>query len=492
MSKAAKRAALQRFSDNKILDLIPHPNLGRPHGTNDYSPLPEEDSDGNSIEETIAKYPGGFDPEQHTDNREHARVQILKQVYGGLGESNVQCFLGKILVEPANDTTAVHARLEEGSHVLVKVIDHVLFESDALLADSQFTREGAALNHFYKNKLTGPDHIIPEFFGTWVLKVEERRSVRCVGIVLTEFVQGVSIRALSTFDKESEMFLPKENPVSVPKVDGGTISLTMKAKTTRLRFLKQLLGESVKHLKAGIERDSWCIHRILVTNLEKGTVLRHPRPVLLHLSFSQVYSLTKWPRMRGEPPTLRFEELSRPIHPFEVFDLDNIANLEGWLPPEWVNEPYKYDGWLLLEFGVPGQARRHEASYSTYDEKPELLDAEEHARRKERLDKAIEYCDKLKQYALQRPGTRYPSRKRRGPEQEPQAAKRIRGDESSHAGRESLRPSSPSQSPMSTTSCFEVNDPQDGDHPPGVGHEPVHDEWFLFYNGGPKERSQSE
>ncbi|TDZ22112.1 hypothetical protein Cob_v005120 [Colletotrichum orbiculare MAFF 240422] len=383
---ASLNAALNLYREGGLmkLDLLPY-RAAEPHGLTQY---PENPPPPNLPPGWLR----GFNPYRECRN-EQATILIEDWTSAGDGR-RAQILLCSIVKTPARDTSASageHCALPSKGCVSAKIFDPEFYPGDdgapysnSEQADGNLSREAGALSHLFKKGLTGYPHLAPQYYGTWAtrFKVGEddagRPKYRCVGLVLTEFIDGFSLDEICTRNADGYLVAPPG------KLDFG-IRGARKWQGFDKEFRQEIIGYAldgiVKHLHVGVEHHDFDPRNVFVTLINGEENADRARAVLLDYTLSQVWIKTKQGRESGYGEHI-LELLPHPPHPAERFSVTAMQFFVGWFPSpdrEWSAEDQDYTGpefdnetefkdWLIEAFGPLHEDRR----YSSFEAIPKL------------------------------------------------------------------------------------------------------------------------
>ncbi|EQB43847.1 hypothetical protein CGLO_17457 [Colletotrichum gloeosporioides Cg-14] len=340
----------------------------QPHGLHQYDriPLPPD-------------LPPGcirnFDLEvAHDTNKEEidkqAVLQVNRVICGG-DNTTVQIVLFDILKAPVSYRGDAATLPEDGTQVVGLLYDTEFYPGDngapycnAEQADGNLSRTDAALKHFFSNDKTGHPHIVPQYYGCWATRVNTYNesglgTLRCVGLVLEEYINGHSIEDICDRDECDELAPPDGDVVfHMPEdVHDGFHTLEI-SKELCQEVMKQALNGLVEHMHIGVQHNVFEPRKLFIT-LRNGTVgLDWPRAVLLGFSNTAVWSKTKQAKGPKGPIQL-LELLPYPPHPYLRFSVKALDEFIGfWPAPEegWEGDEEsdfdneaEFDDWLVDE-----------------------------------------------------------------------------------------------------------------------------------------------
>ncbi|KAF6807002.1 hypothetical protein CMUS01_14225 [Colletotrichum musicola] len=269
----------------------------------------------------------GFDTDEtkYSETKARTRIEDNIRVTDG-GNQILQC---TVVDAPREDqpsccplTTQSGEKADEkiplSRSLVAKVFDYEHYPSGGMAAFERGDERAAdeKFRHELSVYKTGYPHVMPQFYGGWVMKIENRypKKVKCndddhpkfryVCLLLIEFIEGRSVEDMC-FRKDEE-----------PGYIGDLIPLNLVIK-------KMLYGLAVgNHL--GVTHGRQCEpSKVSVTMMDGNTDLDELRVVFLNHSDTQV------PKHRGSV----LAWLPYPPHPAEWYDADDLGLFVGWWPP---------------------------------------------------------------------------------------------------------------------------------------------------------------
>ncbi|KAF4819791.1 hypothetical protein CGCTS75_v011534 [Colletotrichum tropicale] len=370
--------ALERFDPGEELVLTPYP-LSDPCGIG----FKDE-----------GRAPSDFDPSQadgklieEVNPATRARLVIKKRLSGtsANGQKVLLCRLEQ--APTAFEMDNAHApHLSEANLVIVKT-----FTSKPLYkwvrdgyrshdnAFGELHSEATVYQHLYDNGLTGYPHLAPQYYGTWVFEKEQKGQKACArdrytGLIVMEYIDGVSIEQLGTRDWDRDNYGPLKlgtSPIALHRNSDKTLSMDTES---RLRIFKTLLDGVVRKLHAGIyvNRSNLTPSKVLLSFRNNEKELEEPRVVSVDYHMDTAWSRTKEGRESGKP--MIAQQLDRPPHPALYFpDRSCIDDFHGWFPREWGHrDSNQLWEWLLSESGF-GPLNGNEKYSNLPDEDAEYL-----------------------------------------------------------------------------------------------------------------------
>ncbi|KAF4810749.1 hypothetical protein CGCSCA5_v010418 [Colletotrichum siamense] len=350
----------------------------RPHGSGEYhrNPLPRDLPYGH-IRDFNTK--GDFTKTQ-------VEIEIQEIIRRGVNRTS-QIFRCSVIKAPEEERPAalqepLPPSRDENEEVLpgqlaAKVFDYDYYESDFggpwgndEEADGNHCREHAVYAYYRRNGKTGYPHIMPQFYGSWVIKIHSRSDennqpkFRYVGLILIEYIHGYSVENLCLRDRDGDYcsaLYPGTLPVGFPNHDGSWLNVTFDVEK-RQHVVKEMLHGVVVGMHLGVQHTECEPWNLFVTMRNGLVTLEEPRVVLLDHSYTEVWSLTKYAEAEGDTHCL--QKLPYPPHPIERCSIEALDTLEGWWPPTQRQHPgfneEKFDEWLCKDnvFGPHVEAKR--------------------------------------------------------------------------------------------------------------------------------------
>ncbi|KAF5489981.1 hypothetical protein CGCS363_v012625 [Colletotrichum siamense] len=349
--------ALERFDPGEELVLTPYP-LSDPCGIGF---------------EDCGRVPSDFEPSQadgkliETANPATRARLVIKKRLSGKSANGQKVLLCRVEQAPtAFEIDNGHAQhLSEVNLVIVRtftpkplyrwVRDGYRSHDNAF---GELHSEAAVYQHLYDNNLTGYPHLAPQYYGTWVFEKEQKGQNACArdrytGLILMEYIDGVSIEQLGTRDWDRDNYGPLQlstSPIALHRNSDKTLLMDTES---RLRIFKTLLDGVVRKLHVGIyvNRLNLTPSHVLLSFRNNGKDLEEPRVVSIDYHMDTVWSRTKEGRDSGKP--MIAQQLDRPPHPALYFPRRScIDDFDGWLPREWGHsDSDQLWEWLLSESG---------------------------------------------------------------------------------------------------------------------------------------------
>ncbi|KAF0316819.1 hypothetical protein GQ607_015947 [Colletotrichum asianum] len=218
--------------------------------------------------------------------------------------------------------------------------------------------EAAVYQHLHDNDLTGYPHLAPQYYGTWVFEKEQKGQKACArdrytGLIVMEYIDGVSIEQLGTRDWDRDKYGPLKLSTTPIALYRNSDRILLMDTESRLRIFKTLLDGVVRKLHAGVyvNRLNLTPSKILLSFRNNGRELEEPRVVSVDYHMDTVWSRTKEGRESGKP--MIAQQLDRPPHPALCFpDRSCIDDFHGWFPREWGHRGSdQLWEWLVSESG---------------------------------------------------------------------------------------------------------------------------------------------
>ncbi|KXH63719.1 hypothetical protein CSAL01_05888 [Colletotrichum salicis] len=347
--------------------------------------------------------------------RKQAQIEVIELLSGG-PRGGAQVLICKIVHAPAEYRSS-HAPFpgsprkkntgQAPNLVVAKVFDQLFFEGNNeyicalfgndVFAEQLLSRESGAYEYIYEkgkpkgptphskrkgkrwendNSMTGHPHLIPQYYGTWAVKIERGDHKHdCAGLVLTEYIEGRPMENLYTRDRITGQLHPRAGNIPFHSfTDSRGQVQRKKAELTepfRLNVLRQIVHQLMVHVHIGLEHEDFDPENIFVTFRDHGAV----------------------------------DGLS-----MELFI--------GWFDAEWSEE--RFDEWLVQEFGPleEGSAEGSTGKYSTFAtldvieaDKDEKMEEEKRLKMKAQQDEAYRVAIAIKRIIPGRSSPRYtPSR----------------------------------------------------------------------------------
>ncbi|TDZ65258.1 hypothetical protein CTRI78_v003572 [Colletotrichum trifolii] len=358
------------YSPGRLLVLNPH-TPPDPYGTSDYPDPPNlkpADMGPTGKEKGFSRTRLVFDDRNQPLNLdtskqdEKDRLMHLEVVQLLVGNSSVgyrpgsQKLLCKVVKRPLIvPDIKVQELPRENDLVFVKVYDPLFYSRtpdplDAPFkattrADMDLSDEVGAYSSLYKKGLTGYPKIAPQYHGCWTAKVGSLHPVfqglsRHVGVLLTEYIDGVILRRCFSYGHAPTEALPLYYTSPSP----ATLQVD---EETRLGTMAQLLEGFVEQEYAGITHCNVHPDKIILS-LRNGPVhLEKPRLCLVGYRTAVVDDLMRDPQ---DP----YEHFPTMPHPILRFGIERLDPFLGWIPPEWKTkaaESAPLHCWILETFG---------------------------------------------------------------------------------------------------------------------------------------------
>lgn len=230
--------------------------------------------------------------------------------------------------------------------------------------DGLFTREFAAYSFYYANNKTGHPHAMPQFYGGWVMKLEniykknfvydaKFPKFRYVCLILIEYINGRSIEHMCFREEDDPGYIAPLTPiprkVMFHRADGSVNWVRFGKKDRQLVMKKMLYGLAVgNHL--GVEHNFCHPSKVFITMLDGNTDLDELRVVFLDHDRTEVWRDTRMAKTEGiNALTL----LPYPRHPYHRYGYDQLDEFHGWWPPldkdDGVDMHREFTEWLCSE-----------------------------------------------------------------------------------------------------------------------------------------------
>ncbi|KAI8201308.1 hypothetical protein K4K52_007265 [Colletotrichum sp. SAR 10_76] len=401
------------YAVGKEFNLFPYKPT-EPHGTEMYRRrrLPADEIVG-SIR--------GFDPtKDFTDTR--ARVRVEEHIRIGMNKQS-QIFGLSIVKAPLNERPATEQQslyhpVGSGQpitwNLVGKAVDVEYASSGSAgvkqieeAADGRVCCEHAVYTYYRSLGKTGYPHIMPQFYGTWVMEIDDGfddeglQVKRYVCVLLLEYIHGYSIDELSYRSEENEGYFGKV--AGFQRVDNTWTNVWMD-EPTRALVVKKMLHGVVIGMHHGVQHHEANPANVFMTLRDgtNNTDLDELRVVLLDHTATQVWRKTVDSHFYGRMHCL--EKLPYPLHPKQGCSVVALEDYVGWWPPAPKERPGEdlnevFDAWMLsedvfgpleeardVEAGLQGKEWPHKyAKYSTFD----TLDVIEAQEPREMRKKAI-------------------------------------------------------------------------------------------------------
>ncbi|KAI8310381.1 hypothetical protein K4K59_008245 [Colletotrichum sp. SAR11_240] len=218
---------------------------------------------------------------------------------------------------------------------------------------------------------TGYPHIMPQFYGTWVMEIDDGfddeglQVNRYVCVLLLEYIHGFSIDELCYRSEEDEGYFGKL--AGFQQVDNTWNNVWMD-ESTRALVIKKMLHGVVVGMHHGIQHHEASPENVFMTLRDgtNNTDLDELRVVLLDHTSTQIWRKTVDSHFHGRTHCL--EKLPYPLHPKQGCSVVALEDYVGWWPPAPEDRPGEdlnemFDAWMLSEdvFGPLEEARDVEA-----------------------------------------------------------------------------------------------------------------------------------
>ncbi|KAJ0335805.1 hypothetical protein COL922a_008762 [Colletotrichum nupharicola] len=288
-----------------------------------------------------------FDQEKQKVKDEQRNVVIVKMIPGNRGRGDFpgpHNLLCRVTRAPAKQK-----HLSVGDSVFIKVYDPLFWWATDLLdiyfkvkatADMAFCDEVGAYSFLQEKGLTGFPHLAPEFFGSWTAAVTSSNpkyegQTRHVGVLALEYIDGMQLDKLFTpgtrpRSQTATMYWETDTPVSFDTNE-----------ETCMGVMKKLIWENMEQEFAGITHGDIHPRSVLVSMRNGNDILDSPRVSLLGWRRSVIDEISKHPQNA-------FAYYSRPIQPFNRFNIIRLRDFLGWIPRDWKGrEDNPRDSWQL-------------------------------------------------------------------------------------------------------------------------------------------------
>ncbi|KAJ0300026.1 hypothetical protein COL516b_008767 [Colletotrichum fioriniae] len=348
---ANRNAAVRRYAPGEKLGLITH-DPSEPFGLVDFPPFQDD------------YQPRSLQPTAEELKLKKPQLKIVEPLRAGrdVGSQILVCKVVRAPTDRSNikkhapfPSFPKHSKVRRGdSFVVAKVFDPRLYPprdtidlpneppfDDATVAYSELCREAAVYQFFYEKGKSGHPHMIAQYYGCWV---NNRRVFEdavtpdtWVGLILIEYIEGLSIKAMCTRDRRTGYLQPPlGRPVSLHsdhEAEGkGQAKMLTLDRQVCLDAIKDLLGQVVVCMHLGVSVPDIFPRNVFLTIRNNGHDLETPRVVLLDHTFSTVWAHSR-PGKEGVPAP--FGDLELPPHPWEQCCVSAVSEFLGWIPPQW-------------------------------------------------------------------------------------------------------------------------------------------------------------
>ncbi|KAK6224286.1 hypothetical protein QIS74_02613 [Colletotrichum tabaci] len=337
-----------------------------PHNlTTDEMGPPKEDSGLSQMDRAFKYPPHDFDETKQSDDNGRVQLEVVAVLAGGVGMAysrGPQKLKCKVLKTPSpNPEKREYEPLNVGDLVVAKVHDPLFYPRvgdgfDILYklttrADMGLSDETGAYKQLFKKGITGYPHLAPQYYGTWTAGVKStnpkfRGRTRHVGIVLIEYVDGVSLDQL--FVRNSQCIaVPRPGPVKAFSTS-DPVELTLEF---RLETMAQLLSGCCRQYHDGVTHCVIEPENIIVSVRKEN---QQPRVALVGNTAGLVDHLMS-------KPTRAYARFAHPPHPYFRFSIFRLETFLGWIPAEWKRGNSRHTPdlfkWYFETFGMPDSDR---------------------------------------------------------------------------------------------------------------------------------------
>ncbi|KAH0427461.1 hypothetical protein CcaCcLH18_09629 [Colletotrichum camelliae] len=336
------------YSVGETLVLTPH-TTPNPYGHLYPNPPDLQPSDMVPSEEEkgFSRYDFVFDPKNrphHFDDRkqdlkdDQLHVQILEDIPSNRGEG---IFVGLSLQCRVTKTSMQQQSLRVGDSIFIKLYDPLFWCTGNLWdAPLKVTQKG----------LTGFPHLVPEFFGSWTAAVQSTNprfsdKLRHVRVLALEYIDGIQL---------DKLFIPMAGPIhpTVKMYKATSTPASFDAdEDTRMEVMKKLIWENMEQEFAGITHGDLHPRSFMISMRHGDTILDAPRVLLIGWRTSVIDSLSK-------DPYQAFALFSKPMHPFNRFNIIRLHEFLGWISPTWLGrkdaprDSWQLHKWFFETFGT--------------------------------------------------------------------------------------------------------------------------------------------
>ncbi|KAF3799606.1 hypothetical protein GCG54_00002309 [Colletotrichum gloeosporioides] len=399
------------YAVGKEFNLFPYKPT-EPHGTEAYRRrrLPADEIVG-SIR--------GFDPTRDFTTTK-AKVRIEDHIRIGMNQQS-QIF-GLSIVHaplderPATEQQSLYHPVGSGHPITWNLVGKAVDVEYALsgsvgvkqveeAADGRVCCEHAAYTYYRSLGKTGHPHIMPQFYGTWVMELDDGLDdegfpmSRYVCVLLLEYIHGYSIDELCYHEEEDEDYFGKL--AGFHRVDNTWTNGWMD-EPTRALVIKKMLHGVVVGMHHGVQHHEANPENVFMTLRDgtNNTDLDELRVVLLDHTATQIWRKTVDSHFHGRTHCL--EKLPYPPHPKQGCSVVPLEDYVGWWPPAPEDRPGEdlnemFDAWMLnedvfgpLEAGLQGQGWPHKyVKYSTLVTLDVIETQEPHEMRKKVMREVI-------------------------------------------------------------------------------------------------------
>ncbi|KAK1641430.1 hypothetical protein BDP81DRAFT_446324 [Colletotrichum phormii] len=330
-----RNTAVRRYASREKLDLVPH-DPSEPFGSGDFPPF-EDDYQPRSLRPTAEESKPG-----------NPQLEILQPIRGGrdVGSQILLCKVVRGTADGNNDNK---------KHAPFPIFDPRLYHmrggfdlakeppfDDAAVAYSELCREAAVYQFFYEKGKSGHPFMIAQYYGCCIANVKMFNDAATpdtwVGLILIEYIEGLSIEAMCTRDHSTGYLQPPLGEhVSLhsdQKAEGkGQTKMLTLNRQVCLDAIQSLLGQIVVCMHLSVSVPDIFPRNIFLTLRNNALDLQTPRVVMLDHRFSSVWEHTRASKA-GLPAY--FADLKLPLHPWEQFGIrGKMRQFLGWIPEEW-------------------------------------------------------------------------------------------------------------------------------------------------------------
>ncbi|KAK1460831.1 hypothetical protein CMEL01_15128 [Colletotrichum melonis] len=404
---AIRNAAARRYAHGEKLDLVPH-DPSEPFGSGKFPPFQDD------------YQPRSLQPTAEELKPKKPQLKIVESLRAGRDVGS-QILLCKVVQAPTDrNDVKKHAPFpsfprqskvrRSDNFVVAKVFDPRLYPmrggldlaneppfDDATVAYSRLCREAAVYQFLYEKGKSGHPHMTAQYYGCWVTNRKALNSDSSpdawVGLILIEYIEGLSIEAMCTRDRDTGYLQPPlGRDVSLHsdhKAEGrGQAKMLPLDRQVCLDAIKSLLGQIVVCMHLGVSVPDIFPRNVFLTLRNNGLDLPTPRVVMLDHLFSYVWEHTEAGKA-GVPAY--FAHMKLPPHPWEQFGIrGKMRQFLGWIPEEWddgkawpettttqgaaATTAKSFDDWLVDCFGPLQDSN---PDYTVYPEEVSDSDEEE-------------------------------------------------------------------------------------------------------------------
>ncbi|KAF3802147.1 hypothetical protein GCG54_00012393 [Colletotrichum gloeosporioides] len=369
MEDAKALAALAKYAKGQQMVLRPFMNPGPPHTTGMFPDPQGTDSSGRAFDNFIGEHPTNFDRNTfiHFEDKELAVLEVVGTISGGLDHSRQILRCKAIRTPVSHEGRTPMPIFDDKQQYIVAVAEDAALYDDPFWADNHLCRKVAVLQELHKRTKTGLGTVNPDYYGTWILETDDHTAEagkRYIGIILMEHLEGRTIEELCTRepapDGERGNLIAPSNPISITGADGAEHLLDVTSTEVRHHIVKQIMHGVVDMEHVGIQRSALNADDVMVVFRRGGEILDKPQAVLLEFLVCEVWS-TLWDgeKLFDNSDDL-YQQLPRPLHPFDEFTHNDFEDLDGWYDTNWRAENrVRLDAWMLKQFGLLTESRRY-------------------------------------------------------------------------------------------------------------------------------------